>query len=69
MAPAFDSSHLLEIFLQGTHSGMKITCGDFTFNMHRAIVCPQSSFFEAAMRDRGLKKEPISGVIDLPDDD
>ncbi|KAJ5995185.1 hypothetical protein N7481_002162 [Penicillium waksmanii] len=67
MAPTPENSYLLDAFLQGTYSDMKITCGDFTFNVHRLVVCSQSSFLEGALR--GGFKESINGVIDLPDDD
>ncbi|CAI7667207.1 unnamed protein product [Penicillium viridicatum] len=38
-----------------------------TFKAHRAIICTQSDFFDAALK-HGLK-ESSSGTINLPDDD
>ncbi|KAJ4209799.1 BTB/POZ domain-containing protein 19 [Fusarium falciforme] len=46
---------------------MTIRCGDREFKTHRAIVCPQSPLFKAAVG--GNFEEGGSGIVDLPDDD
>ncbi|RPA74484.1 hypothetical protein BJ508DRAFT_191841, partial [Ascobolus immersus RN42] len=51
----------------GQYSDLTIRCGDQEFRVHKAVVCPQSSFF-AACTDGGFK-ESIEGVINLEEDD
>ncbi|PWY81871.1 hypothetical protein BO70DRAFT_362307 [Aspergillus heteromorphus CBS 117.55] len=53
--------------LTGQYYDMKITCEGFTFKVHRVIVCCQSRFFAAALRNDF--KEAITQTIELPDDD
>lgn len=36
------------LFLSEKYADMTITCNGSTFKAHRAIVCPQSSFFDKA---------------------
>ncbi|KKK21065.1 hypothetical protein P175DRAFT_0553436 [Aspergillus ochraceoroseus IBT 24754] len=40
---------LRNLLLKGHLSDMQIICGDFTFNVHRVIVCSQSSFLHDAL--------------------
>lgn len=40
-------------------------CGSDTYNVHKAIVCPQSDFFRAACRPDTFAEGNI-GVIDIP---
>ncbi|KAK0644242.1 BTB/POZ protein, partial [Cercophora newfieldiana] len=49
------------------YSDMTITCRGEEFKAHRAIVCPQSPFFDAALSGSFL--ESNEQKIDLPDDD
>jgi hypothetical protein len=30
------------------YADLTVTCGDHTFKLHRAVICPQSPFFEKA---------------------
>jgi hypothetical protein len=39
---------LKSILESGKYSDLTISCGDRVFNVHRAVVCPRSSFFAAA---------------------
>ncbi|KAF5488081.1 hypothetical protein K4K60_011915 [Colletotrichum sp. SAR11_57] len=55
------------LFLPEKYADMTITCNGSTFKAHRAIVCPQSSFFDKAFS--ASFKEAASGTIDLPDDE
>ncbi|CAI0641893.1 unnamed protein product [Colletotrichum noveboracense] len=55
------------LFLSEKYADMTITCNGSTFKAHRAIVCPQSSFFDKAFS--ASFKEAASGTIDLPDDE
>ncbi|KAI4718035.1 hypothetical protein E4T48_05770 [Aureobasidium sp. EXF-10727] len=54
----------------GTHADLMITCGSDAYKVHKAIVCPQSEFFNLACRKHtdaeGDFKEAQSGIIDLP---
>ncbi|KAK3896388.1 speckle-type POZ protein-like B, partial [Staphylotrichum tortipilum] len=48
-------------------SDMTIRCGGREFKAHRAIVCPQSRFFDRALT--GGFAEAATGIVDLPEDD
>ncbi|KAK2123122.1 hypothetical protein NOF04DRAFT_1350382 [Fusarium oxysporum II5] len=58
---------LSKLYETGTYSDLIITCGNDTYQVHKAIVCPRSSFFTAACS--GKFKEGQEGKINLPDDD
>ncbi|KAL2817686.1 hypothetical protein BDW59DRAFT_165843 [Aspergillus cavernicola] len=49
------------------YSDLSITCQERTFQVHRAIVCPQMPFLKAAMRNNF--KEAAASHVDLPADD
>lgn len=52
--------YLSDIFLSEKYSDMVIKCrGGTEYKAHRAIVCPQSPFFDAAMTG-AIKVFPIS---------
>ncbi|KAJ6134487.1 hypothetical protein N7523_000809, partial [Penicillium sp. IBT 18751x] len=51
----------------GRYSDLTISCEGRKFAVHRAIVCSQSSVFDAAVK--GGFKEAASSQIDLPDDE
>ncbi|KAF4458120.1 Speckle-type POZ protein [Fusarium austroafricanum] len=55
------------LFKTGAYSDFTITCRGKEFKVHKAIICPQSSFFKAACN--GSFKEAHEGKMDLPDDD
>ncbi len=42
-------SSLSSLFLSAKFSDMTIRCGERDIKTHRAVVCPQSSFFDKAM--------------------
>jgi hypothetical protein len=42
-------------------------CGIKRYQVHRAVVCPRSEFFEGAVRHPFRESE--TGVIDLTEDD
>jgi hypothetical protein len=44
---------------------LKIVCGSETYNVHKAIICPQSEFFRAACRPDAFQ-EGKTGVVTLP---
>lgn len=46
----------------GKYADMTISCQEHDFKCHRAIICSQSPFFDAALID-GFK---VSGIMDLP---
>ncbi|KAF2440070.1 hypothetical protein P171DRAFT_368958, partial [Karstenula rhodostoma CBS 690.94] len=52
----------------GNHSDFVITCQDETFNVHKAIVCPQSDFFEKALTF-AAGKEAEDCNVNLPSED
>ncbi|KAJ5244798.1 hypothetical protein N7489_004894 [Penicillium chrysogenum] len=63
-----DLQPLLQSLLEsGRYSDLTISCEGRKFAVHRAIVCCQSSFFDAAVK--GGFKEAASSQIDLPDDE
>ncbi|KAK4032099.1 hypothetical protein C8A01DRAFT_41456 [Parachaetomium inaequale] len=45
------------------YADLTVTCGDHTFKLHRAVVCPQSPFFENACS--GGFMEAFTGHVDL----
>ncbi|KAJ5144399.1 hypothetical protein N7476_004644, partial [Penicillium atrosanguineum] len=50
----------------GQYSNLEVKCQHLTFHVHRCIVCPQSIFFDRAVK--GEFKEASSGVITIHDD-
>jgi hypothetical protein len=59
-------SSLDKLFKEGTYSDLTITCGDDEYKVHKAIICPRSSFFATACG--GPFQEGRTGVVALPDD-
>ncbi|KAJ5968556.1 hypothetical protein N7501_004804 [Penicillium viridicatum] len=55
------------LFMEDRFSDVTIVCQNMTLKAHRAIICTQGDFFDAALK-HGFK-ESISGTINLPDDD
>lgn len=49
-----DTSNLKRVvkglFQTGEFSDVQIICGNRTFQVHSAIICPQSPFFKAALK-------------------
>ncbi|KAL2158848.1 hypothetical protein VTH06DRAFT_4040 [Thermothelomyces fergusii] len=58
---------LHRLFEERTYSDLTIICGDHEFNVHKAVICPRSSFFAKACDS--LFQEGSTGVVSLPDDD
>ncbi|KAI4746933.1 hypothetical protein E4T50_02702 [Aureobasidium sp. EXF-12298] len=48
----------------GAYSDLTIVCGSHTYNVHKAIICPQSSFFRAACQP-GRFQEGTTNVINI----
>ncbi|KAJ5381480.1 uncharacterized protein N7496_003908 [Penicillium cataractarum] len=69
-SPTYELSEAQKYFerllLSGEYSDLKIFCQDITFNVHQCIICPQSSFFRAAIEHPF--KESSTRVIELPAD-
>jgi hypothetical protein len=43
------SVHILSsLLISGNYSDLVVTCGSDTYNVHKAIVCSQSTFFRTA---------------------
>jgi hypothetical protein len=60
-----DTTHsLLEI---GKYSDLTILCGEKKYQVHRAIICSRSGFFDGACSN--AFREAETGVIDLSEDD
>ncbi|KAM6506760.1 hypothetical protein FALCPG4_018589 [Fusarium falciforme] len=51
----------------GLYSDLNITCGDKQYPVHKAIICPRSSFFRSACENHF--RESQSNIINLPEDD
>jgi len=56
-----------QLLRDGRFSDLLVTCQSRQFKVHKAILCTQSPFFDAAC-NIGLQ-ESSTNVIDLPDDD
>ncbi|KAK0614784.1 hypothetical protein DIS24_g11928 [Lasiodiplodia hormozganensis] len=65
--PTFANS-LKKLLANGKFSDMKIKCGDTVHNVHRAIMCTQSSFFANALKEEHNFKESQTSIIELHDD-
>ncbi|CAH0056208.1 unnamed protein product [Clonostachys solani] len=55
------------LFNSGLYSDLTVICGDDKYLVHKAVICPRSTFFEGACRHNF--KEAITGEINLPADD
>ncbi|KAG9591239.1 hypothetical protein KCU77_g4705, partial [Aureobasidium melanogenum] len=55
-------STIANLHESGAYSDFKIVCGSDTYNVHKNIICPQSSFFRAACRPDTFK-EGQTGTI------
>ncbi|KAI4640059.1 hypothetical protein J4E93_008859 [Alternaria ventricosa] len=62
------TARLKALLSSGDYSDLKITCGLDAYNVHKAIVCPQSSFFKNAEKFP-VGKEAEEGRVHLPEDD
>ncbi|KAL9576102.1 MAG: hypothetical protein Q9212_007383, partial [Teloschistes hypoglaucus] len=58
---------IYQSFKEGRWTDLTITCRGQKFECHKAVVCSQVKFFDAACRN-GLKESETS-TIDLPEDD
>ncbi|KAI4730372.1 hypothetical protein E4T49_01737 [Aureobasidium sp. EXF-10728] len=59
------ASTISNLHKSGAYSDFKIVCGPDTYNVHKNIICPQSSFFRAACRTDTFQ-EGRTGVVTLP---
>ncbi|KAH0372499.1 hypothetical protein KCU65_g1146, partial [Aureobasidium melanogenum] len=59
------ASTISNLHKSGAYSDLKIVCGSDTYNVHKNIICPQSSFFRAACRPDTFKEDQ-TGTITLP---
>lgn len=59
---------LSKLYLSETYSDMKIECAGETFHAHRAVVCPQSPFFDRALSGgfQVLRRLPLVSFSALP---
>jgi len=55
-----------DLFLGAKYPDMIISCGGHEFNVHRAIICPQSSFFEAAVNGN-FSVSILRSMVQIPD--
>ncbi|KID81498.1 succinate-semialdehyde dehydrogenase [Metarhizium guizhouense ARSEF 977] len=58
---------LNESFYTGKYSDCTIVCGDYEQRAHKLVICPRSTFFEAAFAHE--MKEKATGIIELQEDD
>ncbi|KAI9695903.1 MAG: hypothetical protein M1836_006020 [Candelina mexicana] len=69
-AQASNEAHmegLLSIFKSGEYSDFTIICGSDTYKVHRAVICPRSTFFASACN--GKFKESKDSELTLNDND
>ncbi|TIA39674.1 hypothetical protein D6C78_03087 [Aureobasidium pullulans] len=59
------ASTIASLHDSGAYSDLKIVCGQDTYNVHKAIICPQSEFFRAACRQDTFQ-EGKTGIIVIP---
>ncbi|THX70936.1 hypothetical protein D6D05_08435 [Aureobasidium pullulans] len=59
------ASTIAKLHKSGAYSDFKIVCGQNTYNVHKAIICPQSAFFKAACRPDTFQ-EGRTGIIVIP---
>ncbi|PVI05416.1 hypothetical protein DM02DRAFT_725114 [Periconia macrospinosa] len=59
-------SGLESLYLSGKYSDLTIVCGDDVYPVHKAIICPRSDFFAAAVE---FGKEAAENKIDLSHDE
>ncbi|KAF2279791.1 uncharacterized protein EI97DRAFT_482573 [Westerdykella ornata] len=58
---------LKKLLQSGDFSDLVVTCGEDEYKVHKAIVCPRSTFFASAVQFSG--KEAQEGKINLPEDE
>ncbi|KAI4846842.1 hypothetical protein E4T44_04844 [Aureobasidium sp. EXF-8845] len=58
-------STIADLHASGAYSDLKIVCGSDTYNVHKAIICPQSKFFRAACRPDAFQ-EGKTGIVTIP---
>lgn len=51
--------HIFALYENGDYSDHKIKCQDRTFNVHKAIVCPQSPVLAAAVNGKFKVRIPL----------
>ncbi|KAK8231295.1 hypothetical protein BKA81DRAFT_411875 [Phyllosticta paracitricarpa] len=54
-----------QILQSGEYSDLEIRCNEESHRVHKAIVCPQSEFFQAACKAEHGFKEAKSGVVEM----
>ncbi|TLD36084.1 Siderophore iron transporter [Venturia nashicola] len=59
---------LARLYQSGQYTDLTIICDGHTFNVHKSVICMQSSFFEKACKKNAFM-EGETGVVDLPGDD
>ncbi|ORY17303.1 hypothetical protein BCR34DRAFT_52098 [Clohesyomyces aquaticus] len=57
-----------DLLVSGKYSDFTITCGEDTYSVHKAVVCPRSDFFANAL-DFAVGKAAEDHKVDLPEDD
>ncbi|KAL8645535.1 MAG: hypothetical protein Q9210_006657, partial [Variospora velana] len=63
------ATHLLRAKESLGTPDLKIICGTESFNVHKAVICPQSKFFAAAVEAGFKDQESISGTVSLVEED
>lgn len=60
-------NHFKDLLFNEKWSDFTVVCGGERIPIHRAVVCPQSKFFEKALS--GGFVEALTGEVNLPEDD
>jgi hypothetical protein len=58
--PCSSIDHAFRLFASGEYSDCTIICGQDRYRVHKAIICPRSTFFTAAFRRDMEVREPQS---------
>ncbi|KAF2841109.1 hypothetical protein M501DRAFT_1013924 [Patellaria atrata CBS 101060] len=56
-------SSIASLFTSGNYSDFTVICGSETYKVHKAVICPQSEFFQKTFE--GNFKESESNSVDL----
>ena len=54
------------LYKSSKHSDCKITCGSYTFDAHKAVICSQSGYFDTALKNGTFKVRHPTSTLTRP---